>query len=456
MASIHKLSHSSNWIAYFRTPGGKQKAKSTGFPATGAFKVRALRVAEAMEQATRDVRMIGKLRRVVEDIAQEMAAESRKPATVRGFCEGWLESKRLAVTAVSMQSYQAAVKHLLDWLAGDAAQDVLSLTKERLLAYRSFLATTRSPVTANNQFKILRMMFRQARLDGVIFTDPAEAVGRVKEARKEGRRPFTLDELRAVLAVAEGEWRGLVLFGLYSGQRLGDLARLTWENVDLATDGGQLRLVTSKTGRSQFIPLHQALRDYLAVLDAGDDPRAFLFPRAAAVATAAGGKMGTLSNQFAAILRAAGLRGKANSEPRKERRADVLARIYGVATLTLRRWLATGEAAGFPCPLDRPAEMPAWWRKVSRLRPAPGLLAAAERYPGGVPDLPSGTDRKKEVARVSFHSLRHTATSLLKAAGIPASVVMDLIGHDDKAMSQHYTHTGDSERRRAVDSLPVL
>ena len=56
-----------------------------------------------------------------------------------------------------------------------------------------------------------------------------------------------------MLAVAEGEWRGLVLFGLYSGHRPGDLARLRWENVDLATDGGQLRLVTGKTGRSQFI-----------------------------------------------------------------------------------------------------------------------------------------------------------------------------------------------------------
>ena len=114
--------------------------------------------------------------------------------------------------------------------------------------------------------KILRMIFRRARLDGVTFTDAAEGVASVKMPRKERRRPFTVEELRAILAVAEGEWRGLVLFCIYSGQRLGDLARLTWENVDFTADGGRglLRLITGKTGRSQFIPLHTALRDHLA------------------------------------------------------------------------------------------------------------------------------------------------------------------------------------------------
>jgi hypothetical protein len=34
----------------------------------------------------------------------------------------------------------------------------------------------------------------------------------------------------------------LVLFGLYTGQRLGDLAALTWVNVDLA--GSKLHLIT--------------------------------------------------------------------------------------------------------------------------------------------------------------------------------------------------------------------
>jgi site-specific recombinase XerD len=44
----------------------------------------------------------------------------------------------------------------------------------------------------------------------------------------------------------------------------------------------------------------------------------------------------------------------------------------------------------------------------------------------------------------------------MKAAGIPASVVMDFIGHDDVAMSRLYTHTGEDAMRMAADSMPNL
>jgi integrase len=341
---------------------------------------------------------------------------------------------------------------------------MMSMTRRRLESYRTHMVRTLTAGTANHNMKVLRMIFRRARLDSVTFTDPAEGVDLVKVPKKERRRPFTRDELGAILKAAEGEWRGLVLFGLYTGQRLGDLARLTWGNIDLAGDHGRgvLRLVTGKTHRSQSIPLHSALREYLLELNAGTHPSTALFPRAAAAVAAAGGKTGTLSNQFANVLAAAGLREKASHLSTREGRAQVLARVYGVAVLTLQRWIAVGDAAGDTCPVAHPVALVSWWARVKKRPPSAGILAAASRYPAGVPDVPSevigrgGAGMKKEVVRVSFHSLRHTATSMLKAAGIAASVVMDLIGHDDAAMSQHYTHTGDTERRLAVDCLPAL
>ena len=46
-----------------------------------------------------------------------------------------------------------------------------------------------------------------------------------------------------------------------------------------------------------------------------------------------------------------------------------------------------------------------------------------------------GRDGPRELSQISFHSLRHTATSLMKNAGINASVVMDIIGHESEAVS---------------------
>jgi integrase len=57
---------------------------------------------------------------------------------------------------------------------------------------------------------------------------------------------------------------------------------------------------------------------------------------------------------------------------------------------------------------------------------------------------------------LTFHSLRHTATSWLKEAGVPESVARDIIGHDSAEISRLYTHTGERAKRAAVDLLPDL
>ncbi|HEY3755283.1 MAG TPA: tyrosine-type recombinase/integrase, partial [Opitutaceae bacterium] len=67
-----------------------------------------------------------------------------------------------------------------------------------------------------------------------------------------------------------------------------------------------------------------------------------------------------------------------------------------------------------------------------------------------------GHSRSRSVSDISFHSLRHTATSLLKNAGVPESVAMDIIGHDSAAISRHYTHIDYRAKRLALRKLPLL
>jgi integrase len=80
------------------------------------------------------------------------------------------------------------------------------------------------------------------------------------------------------LAIADPEWQSLIRFGLYTGQRLMDLALLTWSGIDL--ERGEIRLTTSKTGRRMTIPMAESLREHLVALAGGDDPDAPLHPRA--------------------------------------------------------------------------------------------------------------------------------------------------------------------------------
>ena len=92
------------------------------------------------------------------------------------------------------------------------------------------------------------MLFKTAKRDGYVLENPVEFVELVKNDRNEGRRSFTIPEIKAVLTIADPEWQSLIKFGLYTGQRLGDLASLTWANIDL--EHQEIHLTTRKTGKS--------------------------------------------------------------------------------------------------------------------------------------------------------------------------------------------------------------
>jgi integrase len=68
---------------------------------------------------------------------------------------------------------------------------------------------------------------------------------------------------------------------------------------------------------------------------------------------------------------------------------------------------------------------------------------------------PIGSNSRTSNA-LSFHSLRHTAVSLLKDAGIPQATVQEMIGHETKEMSQAYTHVGRESLLKAANSLPSI
>jgi hypothetical protein len=44
----------------------------------------------------------------------------------------------------------------------------------------------------------------------------------------------------------------------------------------------------------------------------------------------------------------------------------------------------------------------------------------------------------------------------MKNAGVSASVVMDIIGHESEAISAHYTHVDEETKRAALNKLPDL
>jgi integrase len=68
----------------------------------------------------------------------------------------------------------------------------------------------------------------------------------------------------------------------------------------------------------------------------------------------------------------------------------------------------------------------------------------------------TGTNGKRAVIEVGFHSLRHTFVSLCRESNAPLAVVESIVGHSNPAMTRHYTHIGELAAGRAVAALPAV
>lgn len=64
--------------------------------------------------------------------------------------------------------------------------------------------------------------------------------------------------------------------------------------------------------------------------------------------------------------------------------------------------------------------------------------------------------RKRAPVAVGFHSLRHTAVSMLRDAGASMAAAMAITGHTSAALLDVYTHAGADTVRAAVAALPAI
>jgi hypothetical protein len=157
---------------------------------------------------------------------------------------------------------------ILDFLGLKADRDLSEVARADLIAFRNSLAGKLSSTSINRYISVLRMLFKTAKRDGYVLENPVEFVELVKKDRNQGRRAFNIPEIKAFSVIADPEWQSLIKFGLYAGQRLGDLASLTWANIDL--EHREIHLTTRKTGKRLRVPLSDALHAHILKLPHSD------------------------------------------------------------------------------------------------------------------------------------------------------------------------------------------
>ena len=65
-----------------------------------------------------------------------------------------------------------------------------------------------------------------------------------------------------------------------------------------------------------------------------------------------------------------------------------------------------------------------------------------------------GRAHARESSEISFHSLRHSAVTMLKASWLSDVFAREIVGHESAAISRHYTHLSTDDLRSATRRLP--
>jgi integrase len=313
MACYVRQPRSPYWTVKFKTANGRPTMRST--KETDLSKAR--KIGDAWEEAARKARA-GELTmaagvKLLNELLEKTGEKVTITSTKQHFTD-WLEQKKVHGKATStVQRYTPILDGFLAFLGPTRSEaNVASVTPTEIERFRTFeLQSGKSAGTADYDLKVLRGVFADLHVKGLIPINPAASV---KTLRKPSPRKqaFTEAQVRSILQAANNEWRGMVLFGARAGLRLTDASNLSWMSIDLSERTLVIKAKKTSNTESGYeaktIALHPDIVDWLESQQAGDKPDAPLFP--SLVNRKAGGEgenAGGLSNAFKRLMHRAGI-----------------------------------------------------------------------------------------------------------------------------------------------------
>jgi integrase len=310
------------WIASFTAADGRRLKRSTKTTDRELAKQTAAKW-EALGKAGRAGRLVeSQCRKVIADLYEQATGSALVFPTARSWLTDWIEEKKVGVSPRTKLKYEQVVREFLEHLKEKADAPINAIVDGDLISFRNSLARAgHSASTVNGAMKILRSPFHLAHRKGYITADPCVGVGLLDDDIDIEKDVFTPEQIGALIAEAEGDWKGAILCGYYTGLRLRDVSELRWEAVDAGLT--KLELVPQKTRRKKknrkiVLPIHPQFAAWLKKQPRGIG-KAPVFPSLAG--KSGGGKSG-LSMMFKRIMERAGIAGRILRERNGEGRSQ--------------------------------------------------------------------------------------------------------------------------------------
>lgn len=313
MSSLFRRPNSPFWFAAYRAADGRRIKKSTKQITKPQAAVVLAQLIEAERLARQKSMTEAHARRLIGEIVERTSGTSIQFHTCRAWLDEWCASKRGATSEKTVMKYKQVARDFLAHLGSRADLALGAIMPKDVRGFRdSLVHDGHAPSTVNQTIrKVLSSPFLSAQRLGYLQTNPCAAVDLLKDDEGSSRDVFTPEQVSALHEAADGDWRGVILTGYFTGLRMRDITELRWESIDF--EYALLRVKMRKTGGVVCIPLHEQLSIWLKAQTRGI-AKAPVFE---ALATVSGTGRNGLSMQFKRIMIKANIKNR-SLRPRSE------------------------------------------------------------------------------------------------------------------------------------------
>ncbi len=493
MACLEMRKESAWWYGRWQS-GKKIFVKNLGIPIEGMrpasvntqgdrrFETSRARAQAKLEQLVKDAQDKRHTVKLLETIHEIQTGRPVGSLPLNDLYPRWLDLPRRAMPGTNYLQWAASVfKRFADYAAAQKPPVTEMNAVPPELAAAFMKAEQKRGVAAkthNAELSLLKGAFhRLRRVAGMVDNPFDELVTRDEDSFH--RKPFTPEELRAILDAARDDalCRPLIVTGMCTAMRRGDVCLLKWADVDMKNL--LINVKTSKTGARVQIPMFPMLQEEMARLPHTSE---FCFPEAAAMYQK---NPDGINWRLKRVFHAAGFVDddedteqpatnpagqELSPEQKKQRGAEILAALDPAKYPAKARALMPQLFSLYMDGLDTKklarqlnisvGSVSKYLHLVEQVVGFPVIRRHANVRPAVVRDGIYGK-RENGLRRINqrgFHAFRATWVTLALTAGVPVELVRRVTGHTvTETVLGHYFQPGREQFRQALQSaMPKL
>lgn len=324
------------------------------------------------------------------ELQSEVPTVTVERLRLEAFAKSWMRSRLPKLKKATRALYASILDNHVTPSLGEYYVD--AITTDDLVDWRDKMAASgASPAAVNTRIRLIKSILRDA-AEELQLRDPTRRLVPLRDVGPKEPKSLTAKELGQLLAATkehEPEWYCFFYLLAFTGLRFGEATALKWDDIDEAAG-----------------LIHVRRAQWKGAVDVPKTGKTRSVP---------------LSPELSAIL----------AQHKEAQRKATLKRLKRQRVPDLEE--ALKQAIGWVFPSRGGIKL---------------MHNTAPRKP-----LAACLEKAKITKPFTVHGFRHTFNNLLRQATQDAIVIQSMTGHSSVDMTQHYSHVGAEEKRRALGGV---